>query len=739
VLIAFTGLLFWPAVEGVFQGQPRYFEWDVPEQYWPDLVYLCDALHDGELPLWNPYDRGGYPYYADPQAGAYHPLNWAICATGRNPALGWATGRVIFAFLLSGVFGLLWLRRLGLPVGACLLGAATIEAAPFMRHNWELNLTSALAWLPLMLWAADRAMVERRASDGIVLGGSFALCAWVGSPPALWFACSLTLLYGAMRLAMETRQHGLGVLPSAIPTGGLALLVGGGLTAALLAPGLTLAEHSVQAGTSYASISGGGLELSSLRALVSAQPGNHLYVGLIPLALGVLALRRRAALPVFFAAIGAVAVLMSLGDHGPLFGVAFEWVPGVSLFRLPHRYEAWLGPAAGALAAFGVAELAELSVPAERRAHLGRASFLLLAVGVALSFASERASYGLFLLGLAATFFAMRSSARDVHSVAFGGALAMLLLADVSHSLPAERHMRADNPPGDEASATRLLPRVPGTDAAFRYMDEFGMSCRSGTRTRHRDLRGYQDPLSLSTHERVVAALRDHPGLAEQFNVRFAIQGPHFIHGWNRHYLPPPGVLQRRPGTLDRGSGVTELTRAMPFAYWVPARSVERVSGREQALARTIAHAPAPMAILDGAAWPPGAVVSGSEAPTPPPGQLVSAVEIGLERDELSFVIDAPEAGIVVVNEAFYPGWHARVDGEPTPVFRANAFVRAIEVDAGRHRVEMRFEPEDGAALRWLLVATPVGCAVVLLVTFMRRKRSGGAVPSAAQPGERDE
>ena len=91
VLGLVTALLFWPAVEGLATGAPRWFEWDVPEQYWPDLVYLCDALHEGVLPAWNPYDRAGYPYYADPQAGIYYPLNWMICAL-RGPTRASSSG-----------------------------------------------------------------------------------------------------------------------------------------------------------------------------------------------------------------------------------------------------------------------------------------------------------------------------------------------------------------------------------------------------------------------------------------------------------------------------------------------------------------------------------------------------------------------------------------------------------------------------------------------------------------------
>ncbi|MCB9595051.1 MAG: hypothetical protein H6719_20205 [Sandaracinaceae bacterium] len=717
VIALATGLLFAPAFAGLATGAPRWFEWDVPEQYWPDLVYTCAALHDGELPLWNPYDRAGYPSYADPQAATYHPLTWAICAFGPSPGLGWATARVILGFFLAGAFGWLWLRRLQVPPSGALLGAVVIEAAPFMRHNWELNLTSALAYLPLMLWAADRAMVERRAQDGLVLGGAVALCAWTGSPPALWLASSLTLLYATFRLTLAVREAPSALWPG-LGVGLLGAAVASGLAAAVLVPGLTLAEHSVQAGRSYASIAEGGLEPRALGALLWAQPGNHLYFGLLTVIIGVRALRSGRPLALFFFAILVVAVGLALGDHGPLFPAAFEAVPGVRLFRLPHRYEAWIGPAAGALAALGLAEIERARPGRRERRWLRIVAFVVAAVGAPLAFLAP--PIGLVALGTAALFYALAQ--RRVASVALGATLALLVLADVTRTLPPDRHMRGGPPPGDEAGP--ILALAPGTDAAERYMDEFGIGCRSGTRLGRRDLRGYQDPLELHAYERVVDALRETPALAEQYNVRYALQGPHFIHGWDRHYLPPPRELRERPGAIDRGRGVTELTRALPFAYWVAAEQVERAADRPAALARVRALAPAPIAILDGAAWPEGAEL-------PPAGVAVAdaarvaATRVELARDTLGFHVEAPSAGLVVVNEAFYPGWTATVDGRPVPIFRANALVRAVPVEAGPHEVAMVFAPPDGAPLRWLLLATLAlsGLAWGLLE---RRRRARG-------------
>src|SRR5690606_23648347 len=147
--------------------------------------------------------------------------------------------------------------------------------------------------------------------------------------------------------------------------------------------------------------------------------------------------------------------------------------------------------------------------------------------------------------------------------------------------------------PAQDHVARRVLAEAPGARDRWRVMDEFAVTCRAGTRHRRRDLRGYQDPLLLASYERVVAALREHPELAPQYNVRFALQGPHFLHGWDRHYLPPPAELRARLRSRVRYEdreerSVTELLDALPLAYFVPAGEVEAAPDRQRALARVI-------------------------------------------------------------------------------------------------------------------------------------------------------
>ncbi len=49
--------------------------------------------------------------------------------------------------------------------------------------------------------------------------------------------------------------------------------------------------------------------------------------------------------------------------------------------------------------------------------------------------------------------------------------------------------------------------------------------------------------------------------------------------------------------------------------------------------------------------------------------------------------------GIVILNDNFYPGWSAYVDGKRAPILPAYMSVRGVVVNAGEHIIEMRYAP----------------------------------------------
>ncbi len=99
-----------------------------------------------------------------------------------------------------------------------------------------------------------------------------------------------------------------------------------------------------------------------------------------------------------------------------------------------------------------------------------------------------------------------------------------------------------------------------------------------------------------------------------------------------------------------------------------------------------------------------------------------TAREIECRGDHVLIEADLPfTSGYVVLADTFDRGWTARVDGKEAPVLRANLAFRAVSVERGFHRIEMRYCPPGlllggGLALLALAASLLLARTPVLLV-----------------------
>jgi hypothetical protein len=116
-------------------------------------------------------------------------------------------------------------------------------------------------------------------------------------------------------------------------------------------------------------------------------------------------------------------------------------------------------------------------------------------------------------------------------------------------------------------------------------------------------------------------------------------------------------------------------------------------------------------------------------------GNSAQVLEIVDGWNRQSLVAETQQPALLVIGESWFPGWQVRVDGVPQPLLRVDVLFRGIMLDAGRHRIELRYRP-------WQF---PVGCTVaalgLLTVALALIPRLGGrwAAPEslrgAALPG----
>jgi prepilin-type N-terminal cleavage/methylation domain-containing protein len=107
------------------------------------------------------------------------------------------------------------------------------------------------------------------------------------------------------------------------------------------------------------------------------------------------------------------------------------------------------------------------------------------------------------------------------------------------------------------------------------------------------------------------------------------------------------------------------------------------------------------------------------DATEPPAGRAApaaAAASVAVTRDaanEVDLAAALPHDGFVVLRDSFDAGWQAFVDGEQTPVVRANALYRAVHVRGGTHVIRFVYRPR---VLAGSLILS--GTAIVLCVLF---------------------
>jgi hypothetical protein len=126
------------------------------------------------------------------------------------------------------------------------------------------------------------------------------------------------------------------------------------------------------------------------------------------------------------------------------------------------------------------------------------------------------------------------------------------------------------------------------------------------------------------------------------------------------------------------------------------------------------------------------ALVESEQAPELPAPEGQDRVTVAdWDANRISLASDAATPRFLVLSEMYSPGWHAKVDGAETAIYRTNYLFRGVVVPAGRHTVTFVYRPLSvliGAGVSALALA-----AAALLILAGRRRgiRSASTPPDA--------
>ena len=368
-ILAFCCILF---LTGLFCHQLAFSgkilaRGDTYNYFYPYWDARNQAFRQGELPLWTSELFMGAPLLANPQLGAFYPLNW-LTLPFRAPA---AITISILLHLTLAAAGACYLYRQAVSkswLPALAAGLIYAFGGYIGAHLEQINQLQGLAWMPLLFALYHRALTgDRPARPGLLLALAWALQIFSGHTQTVFISGVGLGIYG-----LAFSAAGAGNRPAPIRAlRRLALLAACFIGAMLLAlPQLIPSFELMQT-----SNRGGGFNLQEAtafslppsmlaRALLPSYDGQIFgeYVGTIGIIGLGLACWSMIANPLSYRRQGiwmllaAAGMALALGRYNPLYLLLGE-LPGFNLFRVPARFLALLSLALALLAGIGIESL----------------------------------------------------------------------------------------------------------------------------------------------------------------------------------------------------------------------------------------------------------------------------------------------------------------------------------------------------------------------------------------------
>lgn len=735
-----TAAFFAPmlAAGGVFLSR------DMGRVHYPVRLWLRQRVLAGELPSWFPHEALGEPLWGALVTGLMHPLGVLELALPFD--LGFRL-HGLACFVLAFVGARALAARVASPGAAWLAGATFAFSGHLVGMTNNLGYLTAAATLPWALLAIDRLFEAPSRPRLVVAAVALALVAWAGDPLSFAVASGLALpvmvARGPLKWGWLAGLAGLAALLAAapaLPALAIADAAAGGengrgdalewsahplrLVEWLAGPLFVSREDDTEVSAAVATALLGSKHLTTW-ALTA-------WVGAVPVTLALCGASasagRRARLA--WGSAAAVVLLLWLGRWGGLFGALYDALPAFRSQRYPEKLGGFVALGWAVLAARGldpaVAALRARRVTAWPWFAVGAALAGLLAVSPSLPAwltagwptlpgadaqavaqnAGRAAAWGLAAWaagGLAARALPQRWSGPGLAALQFGAAV-LTLGGTVLWGAP---HWAAEVP-----DVLRGLPLAPGERLSSgarrpRRLDESREALIAAqASTLEPDAPapwGFETrDAYLPSASRRVWVLKDFDGFDALFGVRYRYE-PERV--WRLRPEPRPPVVARVPAVR---SVLTRLPDTAPRLSLARARCVPDAEAARDAIARPDFHG-GDEAVVECA------------APREFPAQVRGQVrEVARTSDSLAVDVEGDTGGLLVVNEAWYPGWEAFLDDAPAPVLVANAAVRGVEVPVGHHRVRFQFHHPG---LRAGLALTGLGALISALLAGGRRRR----------------
>ncbi len=766
VLVAFPFAVSAAFCARALSGQGIYIARDIFRAYYPTKAYWAERVSRGEFPLWYPFDGLGESFAAITVNGPFHPMNFLFLVLSLGTAMT-LTIALCFPVACGGAMALARQARLST---APVMLAGVVYAFNGYTASMTNNLPylQALATLPWVWWSARRLFLAPSMGRLLLLSLGSALVLFAGDVQGFVLSQAGVALIAALDEGPRRRR---------LTWLALAAAGSAGVAAAQWVPSLavrSLTRFSQQTFESAVGFSTHPLRLFELalgplfsfgagqvadveiaRSLLDTEGGTSwsasIFVGLptVVLVFGALWWRRRHRWTLPLAASGALVLTLMLGAATPVAGWFFRFVPLWASFRYPEKLTPLLMLLLSLAAAVG------LQIVLRRKAARRQAQSGLVAAALVAALLGGLELNGVLSGAVITAGFPLASATvgalRDRFLVASGAAALFGLIVAAGLIGPRSRRLAslvgvglplfiAHEPLQELSSGTAIEQAGPLLRAlatlepspslgAFRvtsFVESFGVPTFDGV--------SFVEARALTLSAGLASGSTGLWGLENASPYLPAVPKDLFDVGLGAElvglYNVKYGVFSAEAWARIPGDSRLVVARATPLSpilvktpFFFPRAFVAAPLCVESAAAATVAlktrafraREEALVECAERSADFGGVRAAGSRLTGFGAG-TVTITHYDFEAVSLEARLTSPS--VVVLNDAWYPGWTALVDGAPQPIVRANGLVRGVLLPAGTHHIE--FEYHDPAAA---LGGRITGLSVVLLLLGVLTER----------------
>ena len=720
-------------------GKSSFWE-DFSEQVYPVQNYAAVETANGNIPLWNPYSFGGMPFLADPQVGYFYLPNRLMGLFVSNDKLSPSALQIliILHFLLAQFAMFFFLRTLKRSyMGAMIAGIGYAFSMIFICHVFHPMMVYQFAWFPLAFAFFKKSLDKLSIQSALWTGLLFALIFHAGHPQTTVYLLLVVAMYFLWDIISKLRSKEIAGSSKILKYISISIIVGviaSGLYMVQLLPTRMLQDHAVRSEMTYEKTAEGSLEYKQILQLVAPKLfGNYkadmstadkdsafhlskdgkplpyyyywdtgFFFGIAIFLLGLIGIiaNIKKKIPGFLLLVALFGIAYALGSNFFIHPLLNK-LPVLDYFRMPARILIVLVFAFSALAAYGFDYLADAKVNSKckkRKLYIALIFPVLVLFGIAfgvitnmvdtpetaLSYVKKQAWLEiLFLVITVVSIFVvisianskMKSAGKEKALIVVGAVIAISLFADLyicGKDLNSRRE-KQDSMTGK----TVVFSAKAEHEIDARLLDNFMPTFPNDIfRVTTRVPKPYNYPVIIRNNGMVNRYLMTDG--YNQLNLGYRVPP-------TKERLDANNFLNAKYVFVIGNNGIRYYENKEALGHFRLYSNYLVLDPEQQKLNLEADETDYKNTVLIDAK--PSLNIGDSLTNT-------SIKCIAYESNYIKCEVETKENAIMLVSEIWYPAWKAYIDSKEIKTFRADYSLRAVEIPAGKHVFEMKYESE---------------------------------------------